>query len=252
MLIDDVLHHVVDERRTLEACFRCLKPGGVIGVVEGAWHPDFKELEASLMEEMRRFGTLENPFTTEYLDRCLRDAGFGAICRYASVDGLVPDRSVDLPVRAALAAPPEATNNHTARKPPRPGASKWRAALGVAPSDEDIKASQGTSGGAGERLSLVVTNTGTQALLGGGNHPGAVTLAVRRDAPGADGFVELCDRQILPRPPRAGTVGHDPPCAAGRGPERSRRVGDGPRRRASRAMPTAIPKARAVRATIRT
>ncbi len=58
----DSLHHVVDEHTALEKVFSYLKPGGCLGIVEGAWHPGNKALERQLVKEMDTYGTLENLF----------------------------------------------------------------------------------------------------------------------------------------------------------------------------------------------
>jgi hypothetical protein len=116
-LFHAALHHVVDENRALSQCFRLLRPGGVLGVSEAAWIPGDRELEEQLEEEMRRYGTLENPFTPEYLDRLLRQHGFIEVCRYHSVNGYFPARMgrLRLDQVAGMTAPTH--NNLTARKP---------------------------------------------------------------------------------------------------------------------------------------
>nr|NQU92707.1 class I SAM-dependent methyltransferase [Bacteroidota bacterium] len=87
VLFFDSLHHVVDEGIAINKSFRFLKPGGYLGVVEGAWHPSNTELERVLMAEMKKYGTLENPFTTEYIDHILTNSGFTDIQRYVGVNG---------------------------------------------------------------------------------------------------------------------------------------------------------------------
>ncbi|RPH53434.1 class I SAM-dependent methyltransferase, partial [bacterium] len=85
VLFHAALHHVIDEERGLAQCFRLLRPGGVLGIHEAAWIPGDRHLEEGLDEEMRRFGTLENPYTAEYLDFLLHRQGFVDIQRYYGV-----------------------------------------------------------------------------------------------------------------------------------------------------------------------
>lgn len=87
ILFFDALHHIVNEEITINKCFRFLKKGGCLGVVEGAWHPDYKELERDLIVEMDKFGTLENPFTQEYLDHLLTTSGFIDLQRFVGING---------------------------------------------------------------------------------------------------------------------------------------------------------------------
>ena len=86
----DVLHHIVDEEKGFANCAKWLRPGGVLGVIEGAWLPGDAQQEATISEEMATYGTLENPFTQEYLDEVLRKAGFVEIERLIGVSGFYP------------------------------------------------------------------------------------------------------------------------------------------------------------------
>jgi 2-polyprenyl-3-methyl-5-hydroxy-6-metoxy-1,4-benzoquinol methylase len=87
ILFFDALHHIVNEESTINKCFHFLKKGGCLGVVEGAWHPDYKELERDLIAEMDKFGTLENPFTQKYLDQLLTSSGFVDLQRFVGING---------------------------------------------------------------------------------------------------------------------------------------------------------------------
>jgi hypothetical protein len=101
-----------------------------IGIMEGAWDPSFKELEAALEEEMRQYGTLENPFTHEYLERLLRENGFAAINRYVSVNGFIPACAGGLPLQT-IASPAHARNDVIARKPATPDAREWDVSIEI-------------------------------------------------------------------------------------------------------------------------
>lgn len=111
------LHHIIDEERGLARSYELLRPGGVIGVSEGAWSPENVALEAQLEEEMRVSGTLESPFTHEYLDFLLARAGFVDVQRYHGINGFFPLDAGQRPLAGLATAPSFATNNLTARKP---------------------------------------------------------------------------------------------------------------------------------------
>jgi SAM-dependent methyltransferase len=111
------LHHVIDEEKGLAQCFRMLKPGGVLGVSEACWQPGNRALEATLEEEMARYGTLENPFTVEYLDYLLAKHGYVDIERYHGLNGLFPVGMENMALKEAAQFPASASNTLTARKP---------------------------------------------------------------------------------------------------------------------------------------
>jgi SAM-dependent methyltransferase len=191
------LHHVIDEEAGLAQCHRLLKPGGVLAISEGAWIPGLRAAEALLDEEMRRYGTLENPFTTEYLDHLLERHGFKNIERYHGVFGLVPARQGDLPVRTFATVPAEFHNMLTARKPlPLPDTSDAGARTAA-----EIKVKGATFDPASRRiqLSVSVRNTGETVWLSRPGQPGHVTIALRQNAPGSPEFREAADRFPVPK-----------------------------------------------------
>ena len=77
VLFYESLHHLADERASMKKVFNILKSGGAIGIIgESNWRPGDAEQESFLDREMERFGTLESPFTFEYLVEVLTQAGF--------------------------------------------------------------------------------------------------------------------------------------------------------------------------------
>lgn len=194
----DVLHHVVDENKALEKSFRFLAPGGCIGVVEGAWHPDFKALEQELILEMQNFGTLENPFSVEYLDHLLKQCGFVDIVRYVSVNGFFAAEQLSQPLQNFSPCPFNGSNNLTARKP-----------YGEFHECSDLNLSTYVqwnllSGGIDpetRRASLVIRleNTGETLWPCQPHKVGRVTVALRRGRPGTDSFLEALIRHNLPK-----------------------------------------------------
>ena len=117
ILCYDVLHHLVDEEKALRKAFRFLKPGGCLGIVEGSWRPDNKALEKALIEEMEEFGTLENPFSREYLDYLLDKFAFVGVARYVPVNGFFSEDQLSDSLEAYSTATIQDSNNLTALKP---------------------------------------------------------------------------------------------------------------------------------------
>lgn len=75
VLFYESLHHLADERAAMAKVFNILKSGGAIGIIgESNWRPGDAEQESFLNGEMERFGTLESPFTFEYLLEVLTQA----------------------------------------------------------------------------------------------------------------------------------------------------------------------------------
>lgn len=192
------LHHVVDEERGLAQCFRLLRPGGVLGVSEAAWIPGDRRMEDELEEEMRRSGTLENPYTAEYLDFLLRRHGFVGIQRYYGVNGLFPAEMGDRRIAEVAACGPRDYNVLTARKPSPyaattldPGA---RTEAGIEVLDSSLDRPTGTA-----RLKVRLVNRGETVWLATAPRAGWVSIALRRGEPGGPGFTEGAPRHRLPR-----------------------------------------------------
>jgi SAM-dependent methyltransferase len=192
------LHHVVDEEQGLGQCFRLLRPGGVLGVSEGAWTPGDRFWEEKLDAEMRQFGALENPFTAEYLDFLLRRLGFVDLRRYYAINGLFPVEMGDCPIAKAASYRPWDGNNLTARKPAPyaattldPGA---RTEAGIEVLESALDRASGIA-----RLKVRFVNRGDTAWLAESRGAGWVSIALRRGEPGSPGFLEGESRHRLPR-----------------------------------------------------
>ena len=112
------LHHLADEAVGLTNAFNVLKPGGLVGITgEGNWQPGNAEQEGLLIKEMERFGTLESPFTFEYLEFALRETGFTDIVRYHGVNGFYPVEAENAPLREVADLSARFCNNVTAKRP---------------------------------------------------------------------------------------------------------------------------------------
>jgi SAM-dependent methyltransferase len=198
VLYFDVLHHLIDERVAVEKTFRFLKPGGCVGVVEAAWHPDFKQLEASLIKEMEEYGTLENPFSTEYLDLLLRKAGFVEIIRSAGVNGLFRAEQLTQPL-GDFGPPLHGVNNVVALKPIGEDPSVPSCANLNARTDLRYKLLAGGLDGATRKadLTVAITNSGETLLDNRAAARARVTFALRRGAAGSAAFMEATERHLL-------------------------------------------------------
>jgi SAM-dependent methyltransferase len=198
IIFQAALHHIIDEDLGMGQCFRLLKPGGILGISEGAWQPGNRQLEAMLDKEMDRFGTLENPFTPEYLDYLLDKHGFVELMRFHGVNGWIPESMGKNSLESMADAPARAFNNVTAIKPgaERPTSRDHKA---LTRAEIAIKAVNLQS----DKSSLVVTvrlkNTGETTWLSRAIGYGWVTVAVRSDPIGGPHFHEL-SRFNLPGP----------------------------------------------------
>ena len=120
VLFFESLHHVSDEKLCLKKCFYGLRPGGSVAIVgESNWQPGNAEQETFLNEEMARFGTLESPFTFEYLNFVLHNAGFTEVVRYHGVNGFFPVEAEETPIKSVADLSARFSNNVTAKRPDR-------------------------------------------------------------------------------------------------------------------------------------
>lgn len=117
VLFHESLHHIIDERKALDVAFAVLKPGGKIAVDEHAWIAGDVLLECSLVAEMEAYGTLENPFSPEYLDQLLGEAGFVDVRRFHMINGMFDRELGCLTIEHGAQAPAATTNNLVASKP---------------------------------------------------------------------------------------------------------------------------------------
>lgn len=84
----DSLHHFEDERKVFRHLSAMLDVGGLLFILEGHKPEAGSETEEELQEVMRRYGTLESPFSSEYLRALLDEQGLKVAGDYVSVNGL--------------------------------------------------------------------------------------------------------------------------------------------------------------------
>jgi SAM-dependent methyltransferase len=198
-ILYDTMHHFDNELETLKVIRRTLVPGGQLFIHEGVLPPKGSPGEQTLIEEMKRYGTLESPFDPEYLEEVVVRAGFIEVRRFAEVDELVDLSSTKGRFRRLSALrrtrlQPEYNVVH-ALNPSASGQGEAYVAQLVAP---------GSWRADGEYLVLdvEVTNTGSAYWSPAQWSPfpyGSVTVGPYWPGPAGEREVEL-DRVTLPRP----------------------------------------------------
>jgi 2-polyprenyl-3-methyl-5-hydroxy-6-metoxy-1,4-benzoquinol methylase/glycosyltransferase involved in cell wall biosynthesis len=91
----DSLHHFEDERAVMAHLAAATRYGGSLFVLEGDRPPVGSATEEELVGVMQRFGTLESPFSREYLAGLLDEHGFAVVGDYVSVNGLFDRDSME-------------------------------------------------------------------------------------------------------------------------------------------------------------
>jgi SAM-dependent methyltransferase len=84
----DSLHHFADERSVMRHLAAMLDAGGLLFILEGQKPRDDSLPAEELREVMREFGTLESPFSNDYLRGLISQNGFAVVGDYVSVNGL--------------------------------------------------------------------------------------------------------------------------------------------------------------------
>jgi SAM-dependent methyltransferase len=99
----DSLHHFEDERTVFQNLAAMLNVGGLLFILEGHKPAAGSETEDELQEVMRHYGTLESPFSTDYLRALLNEHGLAVVGDYVSVNGLFEREMLEdnrLPLRS--------------------------------------------------------------------------------------------------------------------------------------------------------
>jgi glycosyltransferase involved in cell wall biosynthesis/SAM-dependent methyltransferase len=99
----DSLHHFEDERTVFRHLAAMLDVGGLLFILEGHKPSAGSPTEDELQDVMRRYGTLESPFSYEYLHALLDEHGLTVVGDYVSVNGLFEREMLEdnrLPLRS--------------------------------------------------------------------------------------------------------------------------------------------------------
>jgi 2-polyprenyl-3-methyl-5-hydroxy-6-metoxy-1,4-benzoquinol methylase/glycosyltransferase involved in cell wall biosynthesis len=201
----DSLHHFEDERAVIRNLAAMTKYGGSLFILEGDRPEEGSENEEELLEVMRNFGTLESPFSRDYLRALLDSCGFAVVGDYVSVNGLYERDSLE---GGRLRVEPPPVNYLLCKKVTD---ARGRAASSVPdtrkPSEPAARMSfpdgwpREVAPGSKTAARLVVENTGdTLWLLGTAERAGSCMLGVRvYDEAGA----LVAERHGTPPLPRA-------------------------------------------------
>jgi 2-polyprenyl-3-methyl-5-hydroxy-6-metoxy-1,4-benzoquinol methylase/glycosyltransferase involved in cell wall biosynthesis len=84
----DSLHHFEDERAVVRNLASMTRYGGGLFILEGDRPEEGSATEEELLDVMRRFETLESPFSRPYLRALLDEQGLAVVGDYVSVNGL--------------------------------------------------------------------------------------------------------------------------------------------------------------------
>src|SRR5258706_1615716 len=84
----DSLHHFEDERKVFCHLAQMLDIGGLLFILEGHKPSAGSATEDELQDVMRQYGTLESPFSGDYLRALLDERGLAVVGDYCSVNGL--------------------------------------------------------------------------------------------------------------------------------------------------------------------
>ena len=157
VVFHEAWHHVIDEHRAARNVANLLEPGGRIAVLgEGRWNPGDRSLEDQLDLEMATYGTLESPFTREYMDHVLREAGFAEIDFFHSLNGIFSASEGRRTIEDVVGDGHErGWNNCLARKPRRAGELEPDATHARLQVEEVVASGPGMI-----RLSIRAENTG--------------------------------------------------------------------------------------------
>jgi 2-polyprenyl-3-methyl-5-hydroxy-6-metoxy-1,4-benzoquinol methylase len=198
----DSLHHFERERAVIEHLSMMLDYGGLLFILEGDRPQAGSKGERELLDTMSEYGTLESPFSRDYLDALLKEKGFLVIGDYASVNGFF-ERALLEGERVPISAP-ELT--YLLCKKVTEGASA--AHVRDSRQMEGLRARLSlsaawpghTAPGALLKLSLSVENTGeTVWLTGPATLRGAVTLGLKVTDTSGDVVFESHGVPPLPR-----------------------------------------------------
>ncbi len=201
----DSLHHFEDERAVIKNLAAMTRYGGSLFILEGDRPEEGSENEEELLEVMRNFGTLESPFSRDYLRALLDSCGFAVVGDYVSVNGLFERDSLEggrlrvepPPVNYLLCKKVTATVGQTAASVPDTRAPSAPAARMSFPEGWPPTVAPGSK----TTARLLVENTGdTLWLTGPAERAGSCMLGVRvYDEAGA----LVAERHGTPPLPRA-------------------------------------------------
>jgi glycosyltransferase involved in cell wall biosynthesis/SAM-dependent methyltransferase len=187
----DSLHHFEDERAVIKNLAAMTRYGGSLFILEGDRPEEGSSSEEELLEVMQHYGTLESPFSREYLRSLLDEQGFAIVGDYVSVNGLFERDALE---GERLRVRPPRVNyllcKRVVREPGRRASSVPDTRAPASPSARISSAEpwpEEVAPGEMIKRDLVVENTGdTLWLVGPAERAGSCMLGVRlHDSAGA-------------------------------------------------------------------
>lgn len=200
----DSLHHFEDERRVFRHLSAMLDVGGLLFILEGHKPSAGSATEDELTDVMREYGTLESPFSTDYLRALLDEHGLAVVGDYVSVNGLFERETLEdnrLPLHSLATDYHYLTCVKVAADAPASSVPDSRAPL-VLRAEFSLRSSPPRQIGPGARLEipLTVRNAGdTLWLTGQRVRAGVVMPGVRVIDERGEIVSELHGHPLLPR-----------------------------------------------------
>ena len=214
----DSLHHFEDERTVFRHLAAMLDVGGLLFILEGHKPSAGSATEDELQDVMRRYGTLESPFSTDYLRALLDEHGLAVVGDYVSVNGLFEREMLEdnrLPLRSLATDYHYLTCIKVADGAPASSVPDSRKP-GVLRAEFTLSDSPPRRVEAGAKLNLAITirNAGDTLWLSGQTlRAGVVMPGVRVIDEHGEIISEVHGHPMLPRPVAPGqSVAIDIPC----------------------------------------
>jgi glycosyltransferase involved in cell wall biosynthesis/SAM-dependent methyltransferase len=214
----DSLHHLVDERAVFSHLAAMLDVGGLLFILEGQKPSAGSATEDELRDVMRQYGTLESPFSHDYLRALLDEHGLAVVGDYVSVSGLFEREMLEgdrLPLRTLPTDYHYLTCMKVSEDAPATSVPDSRAP-GVLRAELTLRDSLSRQVGPGAKLEVPITirNAGDTLWLSGQTvRAGVVMPGVRVIDERGKIISELHGHPMLPRAvPPGQAVALDIPC----------------------------------------
>jgi glycosyltransferase involved in cell wall biosynthesis/SAM-dependent methyltransferase len=216
----DSLHHFEDERTVFRHLAAMLDVGALLFILEGHKPSPGSATEDELQDVMRRYGTLESPFSGDYLRALLDEHGLAVVGDYVSVNGLFEREMLEgdrLPLRTLATDYHYLTCIKVADGVPATSVADSRSP-GVLRAEFILSDTPPRQLEAGAKLNLAITirNAGDTLWLSGQTlRTGIVMPGVRVIDERGEIISEVHGHPMLPRPVAPGqTIAMSIPCPA--------------------------------------
>ncbi len=216
----DSLHHFEDEQTVFRHLAAMLDVGGLLFILEGHKPSAGSATEDELQDVMRRYGTLESPFSGDYLRTLLDEHGLAVVGDYVSVNGLFEREMLEgdrLPLRTLATDYHYLTGIKVATGAPATSVPDSRNP-GILRAELNLVGSTPRRVAPGTKLSLAMTirNAGDTLWLSGQTLRAGVVMPGVRVIDGRGEIIsEVHGHPMLPRSVAPGqTIAINIPCSA--------------------------------------